>query len=704
VAGSALLQDSPLDFNLHLSQVHRIPDIIEFVTSEKYLNRTLYPRQATLLKIIFLQTELFTDYDHEVIEQWTREFSLPPMDKWDPEKPLRYQGQWGIQPDIYERIEMCKADGRLWFREVLAVIGRRGGKGYLGALCGAYVLWHYLSHGNPQDHYSIDRDKRLASLVFAGKREQAKQNQWRDLVQVIRNAPCFLGINPWGRNLISQEMNESLTIYAPIDIHRKKEAGKIGRTTTMDLSTFEILPKEATSMAGRGPASFLLYFDEMAHVVASGANRGADELYDSATPSLDQFGKDGFIYSGSSPWQMIGKFYALCMDALEVEPGNFDPVHYDKLIIQLASWDIYEDWKRAHAIPLVPLAYAKKLAADHYNDEGTLVEGNSFYLEEAPGADGRKAYVRRCFARIKKPVQQFDAQMKRLERANPETFAVERRSRWAAALDNYLNPVLVDRMFEPYLGKPLQMQSKGILKQTYMAHGDPSKSGANFGWAIAHTEGPDEQGMMHVVIDKVHHWEPSTFEDGQIDYPAIGKYIGDDIVSFLIEDVSFDQFNSVEIMQRLRRRVAEQRLPKRINIHEQTATAPLNWKIAETFKTALGMNLIHAPYYEQLELESKFLILKNGSKVDHPDMGPVQTKDVWDAVSNVVWKLIGEQMMAFMGAEFAAVGIGGMVPVAQGRMESSHDADIHQALSSLARRRTVAQQAQMPVSRGGRRR
>lgn len=666
------------------------PDIIEFVTSPEYLGRSIYPRQGTLLKVIFLATELLTDYDYQVLEEWSEGFRLP--QKPDPDKPLTYDGDWGIQPDILERIDLCKAEGRKWFREVLAVIGRRGGKGFIGALCGAYVMWHYICTYDPQDYYSIDRDKRLAAMVYAGKKDQAKANQWRDLVNVILGAPCYSS----GRygNLISRPLGEALTVFAPHDRERIAELHSRGVDSEMDMATFEAVPKEATLMGGRGPASFLIFFDEMAHVVATGASRGADELYDSATPSLDQFGKDGFIYAGSSPWEMIGKFYELCQNALEVEHGSLDPVHYDKLIIQLTSWDIYEDWERAHQIPLVPKEYARK----QYED------GNTYYTELRERPDGKiKASVKR-FGYIKSPVQVYDAQMQRLERANPETFKVERRSKWAATQDAYLNPVYVDRMFEPWQGNRLEMQSRGILSRTYAAHADPSKSGANFGWSIAHVEGPDEDGLLHVVFDKIHFWSPEHYEDGQIDYIEIGEQIGDDVVAFMPEIVTFDQFNSIEAMQRIRRRVRERQLPKHIIIEERTATAPLNWKMAETFKTALGMNLIHAPYHEQAELEAKFLQAK-GNKVDHPTMGPVQTKDVWDTMANVTYALIGDQMAAFLKAELRDLSLGG---AAQGGLGGGDpmrpsDQDIMDKLSAASRRGGHHGMGPTYPSRGGRR-
>lgn len=42
-------------------------DIITFAEDPKYLGKTLYPRQRTLLKIIFLQD--LDDYDKKVIKE-----------------------------------------------------------------------------------------------------------------------------------------------------------------------------------------------------------------------------------------------------------------------------------------------------------------------------------------------------------------------------------------------------------------------------------------------------------------------------------------------------------------------------------------------------------------------------------------------------------------------------------------------------------
>lgn len=294
-----------------------VPDPITFTVSPEYLDRpNLYPRQATLLKIIFLRDDLFTAYDHAVIDEWERAFADT--------------GKEGVCPDVRGRISTLKARGARWFREVLLVMGRRGGKGHISAIAMAYVIWHYMAKSDPQEHYGVDRDKKLACMVFAGKREQAKANLWADVVNVVTGSSCFA---PY----VSANLAEKLSLFVPHDYVRMQKLADKGLTTERDLASLDILPKESTKMAARGPASFILAFDEMAHVVAAGANRSAEEVYESATPSLDQFGQDSFIIEPSSPYQMVGRFFSNYLASIEVDSQNA-AIRPDMLMLQLPSW------------------------------------------------------------------------------------------------------------------------------------------------------------------------------------------------------------------------------------------------------------------------------------------------------------------------------------------------------------------------------
>lgn len=593
-----------------------MPDIITFVTDPRFLNRPrLYPRQATLLKIIFLADDLFTDYDYQVIGEWQEGFSLNTTPNSD--GIMMYEGYHGLQPDLLERIRINKEAGRKWFKECVVAIGRRGSKGYLGALCGAYVLWHYMSWGLPQDHYGIAHEKPLQALVYAGKMGQAKAEQFGDIRDVILGSNCFAPF-------VNRPMAEMLTIKAPKDDVRLELLAAKGIQTNADLATFQILPKESTLLSGRGPTSFMQFYDEMAHVNKTTAKNSAEEVYGAATPSLDQFGVDGFLWEGSSTWQMMGQFYENWQHSLQVWKETGLPVYPEMFMCQLESWDPYKDWRIAHQIP-------------------------------------RRRNKSRKFDPLDRAIQEYDEPMRRLEQANPETFKVERRSRWAASMQAYLNPDRIKTIWEPYNGVELEMQVKGQLHKTYAAHIDPSKSGANTGLAVGHTEGPDERGYHHVVFDLIKHWQPGDFPDNnnEIDYIFLEDWWNVFVTdAFMPESFTFDQFETT-IIQRVNRYARSKPRPKSVRVFERTATKAINWKVAEGFKTAMGLGLIHAPFYQQANMEMIYLEDLGNEKVDHPTSGPVQTKDVFDAMSNVVYTLIGAEMMAFLGQEFTDFGIRG---------------------------------------------
>lgn len=618
-----------------------IPDPIEFVISDSFLDRpNLYPRQATLIKIIFLRDDLFTDYDYNVIGEWE--------DSYRETADAKGEGTEGIVPGVLDRIQINKAAGRKWFRETVVPMGRRGSKGHIGALCGSYVLWHFIAKGDPQGFYGVDRSKRLASQVFAAKKEDAKANQWRDLKNVIADAPCF---TPY----VADTMADSVLIYAPYDYVRINERLRRGvLKDPRDLASFIIEPRESTPTAGRGPASFMQFYDEMAHVVKQVARAEAGVVYDAATPALDQFGMDAFLYLPSSPWQKIGKFREKYEQSIEInEDGT--PAYPEMLMIQLPSWGIYKDWQ-----------YAKDLVARPSGIRGTWL------MPEIK------------FQPLRRAMQDYDDQMRQLEKSNPETFRVERRAHFAAVLDAYLNPDRIAEMWEQWPQDAPQnktMKSKmENLSIDYRAHGDPSKSGANFGFSIAHIAGIDDRGLPHVVFDVIHAWQPSEFEDNnyEIDYDQIERELKDYLDAFMPVAMSFDQYPMGSTIKHLREHARTRGYPKTVQVYERPATNSLNWKTYEAFKTALGLGLIHAPYFELADLELQFLQVAGQEKVDHPTAGPVQTKDVADTMAIVVYELIGDVIGAFVGkslADLPLVGanVGGTQPFAK-EQDPTHEA------------------------------
>jgi hypothetical protein len=90
---------------------------------------------------------------------------------------------------------------------------------------------------------------------------------------------------------------------------------------------------------------------------------------------------------------------------------------------------------------------------------------------------------------------------------------------------------------------------------------------------------------------------------------------------------------------------------KNISFGEVTATAQLNWKKAENFKTALNQGWIKAPYYDLADKELRFLrqvVTQTTMRVEKQDTGPVTTKDVADCMFECVWALLGQQVEAMV--------------------------------------------------------
>jgi hypothetical protein len=93
-------------------------------------------------------------------------------------------------------------------------------------------------------------------------------------------------------------------------------------------------------------------------------------------------------------------------------------------------------------------------------------------------------------------------------------------------------------------------------------------------------------------------------------------------------------------------------------------------------KTALGLNLVHAPFNEIANQEMTFLQDKN-KRVDHPTSGPVQTKDVYDCLAATVYYLLGEQIQEYVGKALSrtpSVSLEGGVDTFPQMREEAHDA------------------------------
>ena len=170
---------------------------------------------------------------------------------------------------------------------------------------------------------------------------------------------------------------------------------------------------------------------------------------------------------------------------------------------------------------------------------------------------------------------------------NPEKFSVEREGQFAEVMGQYLDSAKVDAMFNPVEWREpprLTPTPFGRIDYAYRIHCDPSKTGANFALAIAHTEQApaDEHGEVwpHVIIDRLHVWRAMDFpvneETGkrEIDYTIVERALDEILYTFpSTTKFSADQWNSIGFLQRLKKKYAPA-----IRIREETATEKTNWE------------------------------------------------------------------------------------------------------------------------------
>lgn len=584
---------------LVVPQATVLPPVVKFV--EKY-NRGAqpYPRQKTLLKIIFLEIEELTDYDKMVIEQWMEE--------------TRRGGEVTIPLDLYERMETCRREGRKHFETVIFNGGRRCGKGFIGGKIAEYKVSQMIALGNPQRFYGIEESKDLYLDVLATQYSQAQGMLYNDIKAAVLN-------NDWLAPYVYSTSTNLQRLQTAGDKAREElliaQSRAAGRKNAMrtGVASINIKPSAANAPAIRGRASFMQCYDEFAHGLDTGSAISSAQVYEAATPSLAQFGQDGLVYIPSSPWSKSGKFYELYEAALAMENGH--ALNPQMFAFRAASWVPYEDWaydptkKRAMILP---------------------------------------------------PTK--DRSMKQREMLNPQTFAVEFRAQFAEVENAYLEPQIVDALFKPYPSEDNNKNTPsdvGIATRQYRAHADAGRSQDNFCFALGHSE-LGEDGYFHAYIDLMKVWQPMDFEpdaDGvrRVNYVEVLDWLRDTFKKFYVTKFTMDQWNSALFIDQLHRDVIEGKpFNKTMGVSVDNHTSSANFQRWERFKTACYQDWVHIPWVEDdiagigktclADLELRNLIVKNGNKVDHPDTGMWVHNDMSDCISTVVADLLANQLTA----------------------------------------------------------
>jgi hypothetical protein len=290
---------------LHQAMGKRVPwrSIIEFATSETYCNQSLYPRQQTLLRLIYLETERMTQYDRDVIDEWREGFTSD-------------LAVCGVQPDIWERIEYLKHRGYRRFPHIQLVLGRRGSKGLIGALLAVEMIARLIALDNPQKVYNIREGKDVFLNVGATSQTQAQRHQFADIRDIVE--ACA-----WLQPYIAETKDHQLRLRTPADVRRIAQRKAEGIPIEHLMASIWVVALSASSVAARGATAFANYFDEFAfHVQGSGSIKSGEEIYEDWSPSLGQFKQEALTYVPSSPFCLSPMTQVLTEDLRWVPVGS----------------------------------------------------------------------------------------------------------------------------------------------------------------------------------------------------------------------------------------------------------------------------------------------------------------------------------------------------------------------------------------------
>lgn len=611
--------------------------IVEFAESLKFCGKPLYPRQKLLLKLIFL--EELTDEENAILDWWEKGG-----------RSTKYGPEIIVSPGIRERVDWLKRHGYKHFREVVLVGGRRCSKGFMTGMAMAKKMYDCLQLQDPGTYYGIDKDKEIYFSVIAASQQQAKQMQYADFSGTVN---ACVAMSPYVAK--TQELEFSVRTEADIrQLNRWKAQGRRVQRDTAKLRG-AALPANARSI--RGSATMAVVFDEFAHFMQGESDQSDNEVYEAVIPALAQFRQDSMIFCNSSPYSKVGKFYERFEEGMSMTNGS--PTSPFMLTLQFPSWALYEGWwEDSNWIG------PKKCitVSPDWDPERKYENIDEYYYVE----DDRIAIISE---RI-------------LEEQNSDKYKVERRGHFAEVADAYLDPLMVDRM---YKGRPIGDTAFGSIatnrnvasyNHRYKMHLDPSSTTAGFGFAIAHTEMIEIDGVAteHVIFDLIKRWLPKRdFASGVIDWEEVLQEIIALVKIFRPFEVTFDQFQSNAPIQFLRKELRALDIGE-TRVYEKTATATHNWNRAEVFKTALYQGLVHAPNDEEDVLfsvqELKYLQEIRTSqipRIEKQDVGPVQTKDMADCIMECVDTLIGNiiarQERENLGAQALAPGALGGYPI-----------------------------------------
>lgn len=509
------------------------------------------------------------------------------------------------------------------------IAGMRGGKSVLASIIAAFQLHQLLAYENPAKHFNQMAGQRLTIQFIASSEAQAKETAYASFEGLIDCSYWFTEYIKWlkEREIIEARGVNSLyeKLTSRIEFYEKNIA-------IMSLNS------NSSSLAGK--TSPCCIFDELSRLtVAEGAVQGktqgrtAQAIYNTvarAATSLLPFSKVVTITSpmyeddyGMRLLYSCGKFVGGTQSGIVEALRRRYPGKVERMLGYHAT-----------TFELNP-----KYDAKGEEIPGGFGETDAFFVSAK--IQDPEAYRRDFLAIPPSAISPFFEYPERIESCVYKNLAPH------ILFTDYEfdESVLVDFqvLTRSYIGKKVEILRSDKIHYDYYISCDQGEKKDAFVVAMGHAEEiaydtKDAQGndisldRFKVKIDFIEDWVPDKNRRLTVSFPNVDDTIVTISENFNLKKVVYDQWNSVESIQRL---FSKGILTEKTNQSE-------NIKKYELFKTLMYSGLIELPENDKLIKELRQLNKLKGSRLDHPPEG---SSDRADAVVRVVWEVYTEVIM-----------------------------------------------------------
>lgn len=510
----------------------------------------------------------------------------------------------GLGDKVYPKVrQICREIMAGGYSEGVEVAGIGSGKSMSCEILACYAAHHLLSLRNPHKYYNLTPDKDIVIINMGISATQANNVVFSGISNMVQASPFFSGFNP---NIL---------------------VGSIG----FDEHKVNLISGNSKSTTPLGYNVFFAVLDEAAFYMDNDNVSVAEDIYTALQRRIvSRFGYDGLIMAISSP-RYENDFV---MKKLEESKKYPDKIYG----IQLPSWKVKAP---------------KHLDSEnkfYFNSRKSLVE------EVLPAYATDVDYLTAKTFNPEHEWWEISGEYKRDFKVNPEKAKRDFGAVPSSTIEAFLpHPLIVKKIFAEDRPDPVQITGEYKLDQPplrmdYYIHVDLALNkngrGDYAGFCMAHFDGWEEDELSKekrkkVRVDLVEKIGAGPM--GEVDFESIRQRVYTlKSMGYPIALVTFDQFNSADSQQLLRKRGIKSEL-----LSVDRTIDPYN-----TLKELIYDGRISIHQHPEAFSELCALEVTKGMKVDHPPNG---SKDCADAICGAVFNVITHTGFGGMGVQ--AVGV-----------------------------------------------